>query len=97
MALSYEESSNLMNDFAFRGRIKVAALKFADYIFGEANNVQGHNSRESWARRTFQQPDQVAMELHPPVVMDPSVQQDGANINDIALQSAVEGVVNKLV
>jgi hypothetical protein len=95
--MTYEESAALMNDFAFRGRIKVAALKFADYIMNESNSVQGHNSRENWARRTFQQPEQVATELHPPVVMDPSVQADGAAVNDAALQSAVEGVVNKLV
>jgi hypothetical protein len=95
--MTYEESSALMNDFAFRGRIKVAALKYADYIFNEANSVQGHNSRENWARRTFQQPEQVATELHPPVVMDANVQSAGAAIDDAALQTAVESVVNKIV
>jgi hypothetical protein len=95
--MTYEESSALMNDFQFRGRIKVAALKYADYIMNEANNVQGHNSRENWARRTWQMPEQVATELHPPVVMDANVQSAGAAIDDAALQTAVESVVNKIV
>ena len=47
--MTYEESSVLMNDATFRGRVKVAALKFAAYLFAESNAVQGHNSRENWA------------------------------------------------
>lgn len=95
--MTYQESADLMNDFQFRGRIKVAALKFADSILGEATTVPAHNSREKWANRCFQQPEQVSMELHPPVVMDPAVQQDGAAVTDAALQGAVEAVVGKIV
>lgn len=97
MALTYEESAALMNDFAFRGRVKVAALKYADSILIEATTVPAHNTRERWAMQTFQQPDLAAQNLQPPVVMDPAVQQDGSGITDAALQAAVEGVVNKIL
>jgi hypothetical protein len=95
--MTYEESSALINDMAFRGRVKVAILKYADYIFNEASNVIAHNSRYKWAVQTFQQPDMQAMLIQPPVVMDAAVQTAGAAIADPALQTAVEGVVNKMI
>jgi hypothetical protein len=97
MALTYEESNNLMNDFNFRGRIKVAALKFADYILNEADSVPAHRTREKWASDTFRNPEQAAMSLHPPVVMDGAIQTSGAGATDGEVQAAVEGVVNKLI
>lgn len=95
--MTYEESSTLMTDMAFRGRVKVACLKFADSIFNEASNVAGHSSRLRWASRTFQTPDQVAMETQPPTVMDGAVQSAGAAISDEDLQRSVEAVVNKIL
>jgi len=97
MALTYTDSNALMNDFDFRGRIKVAALHYADYIMNEATNTPGHTSRLRWASATFQSPDQAAQSLHSPVVMDPAVQADGAAIIDTNLQSAVENTINKLI
>lgn len=95
--MTYEESSALMSDNAFRGRVKVAALKYADSIMNEANTVPAHNTRLRWAVNTDQQPDVVAMQLQPPVVMDPAVQAAGADITDEALQGSVETIVNKLL
>jgi hypothetical protein len=95
--MTYEESSALMNDLTFRGRVKVAILKYADYIFNEASNVIAHNSRYKWAITTFQQPDMQALLIQPPVVMDSAVQTAGAAVTDTALQTAVEGVVNKMI
>jgi len=97
MALSYDESAALMNDMTFRGRIKVACLKFADYILGEAANVPAHNTRTKWAQQTMTMPDGAAGQVAPAVVMDPAVQQDGSAITDSALQSAVENTVNKMI
>jgi hypothetical protein len=97
MALSYTQSSDLMKDAIFMGRVKVACLKYADYILNEAPSVAGHSSRYRWAQNTFAMPDGAASQVTPPVVMDPAVQQDGAAITDAALQSAVEGVVNKTI
>lgn len=94
--MTYEESSALMLDIPFRGRIKVGAVKYADYIFNEASNTQGHASRYRWAQTAMQQPDQTAAMLQPPVVMDSAVQSAGPEISDAALQAAIEGVVNKL-
>ena len=95
--LSYEESQALMSDITFRGRVKVACLKYASYIMDEAGTVPAHNTRMKWAAKTFQMPDSVAGEVQPPTVMDAAVQEKGAAITDLALQSAVEGVVNKIM
>lgn len=95
--LTNEESSALMTDITFRGRVKVSALKYADSIMIEAITVPAHNTRIRWATNTFQQPDMVAGQLQPPVVIDPSVQAVGADITDAALQVTVETVVNKML
>jgi hypothetical protein len=86
-----------MSDVIFRGRVKAACLKFADYIFNEAITVPAHNTRLRWARETFDNPEQIAFKIQPPTVMDAAVQTAGAAITDAALQSAVEGVVNKML
>jgi len=95
--MTYEESSVLMTDPTFRGRIKVASLKYADSIMIESPTVSAHNTRLKWAQQTFQQPDQVAATLQNPVVIDPAVQADGAAISDQALQVTVETTVNKMI
>lgn len=95
--MTYEESAALMQDIAFRGRVKVACLKYADSIMIEASNVPAHNARYKWAQNAFMQPDLVAMQVQPPTVMDPGVQSAGAAVTDAALQGAVETVVNKMI
>ncbi len=97
MALTYEESAALMTDQAFRGRVKVSALKYADSIMGEAETTPAHNTRTKWAQQCFQQPDMTAANLQPPVVMDSAVQLAGAEITDAGLQGSVEAVVNKMM
>ena len=95
--MTYTESAALMNDPAFRGRIKVACLKYASSINIEANTVPAHNTRLRWAQQCFQQPDMVSQQIQPPTVMDPAVQLAGADITDPALQGAVEGTVNNML
>jgi hypothetical protein len=95
--MTYTESAALMTDLEFRGRIKVSCLKYADSIMNEANTVPAHNMRLRWAQTTFQQPDMVAGQVQPPVVMDSAVQTAGAEITDDALQGSVEAVVNKMM
>ena len=96
-ALTYDDSQKLMNDFEFRGRIKVAALHFAAYVLSEATNTPAHNTRYKWAQNTYQQPDMVAQSLHPAVVMEDLVQQNGGAISDVDLQTATESVINKVI
>ena len=96
MALTQLESSALMNNFEFRGRIKVCVLKYARFILDEAATVPAHNTREKWAREAGQNPDQVSQQLHPLVVMDPAVQDTGDAIDDAGLQGAVENTINSL-
>jgi hypothetical protein len=95
--MTYEESAALMQDMTFQGRVKVSVLKYADSIMIEASSVPAHNTRERWALQAMQNPQMVAMQIQPPTVMDPAVQQDGAAVTDAGLQAAVEGVVNKLL
>lgn len=95
--MTYEESAALMTDAQFRGRIKVAVLKYADSIFDEAGDTPAHNTRSRWAAQASQQPDQTAGQLQGPVVMDAAVQSAGSAIDDNALQGSVEAVVNKLL
>lgn len=95
--MTYIESAALMTDPEFRGRIKVACLKYADSIIGEPTGTAAHNTRIKWAQNCFMSPDMTAAQTQPPTVMDPEVQADGAAITDIALQGAVETVVNKMM
>lgn len=95
--MTYEESAALMQDIVFRNRIKVACLKFADYIMAEPQTTPGHNTRTRWAGETFRSPDLAAQTAQPPTVMDAAVQAAGAAITDAALQSSVEATVNKMM
>jgi hypothetical protein len=97
MALTYEESADLMKDPVFVNRIKVACLHYADYILGEAISVPAHNTRLRWAQTVTTNPDSVAQQIAPPVVMDAKVQEQGSAITDTDLQSSVETTVNKLL
>jgi hypothetical protein len=94
--MTYDESAALMIDPTFRSRVKVACLKFADFIDGEDASTPGHNARLRWAVNCFQSPDQTAAQIQPPTVMDAQVQTDGAAITDTALQTAVETTVEKM-
>ena len=97
MALSYEQSADLMKDGVFIGRVKVGCLTYARYITDEASSTPGHSSRLRWANNTLLNPDGAAQQAVPTVVMDSAVQADGAAVTDQALQGAVENAVNKLL
>lgn len=95
--MTYTESAALMTDADFRGRVKVACLKYADSIIGEPTDTPAHNTRLRWASQCEQAPEMVAMQVQPPTVMDAAVQAAGAEISDAALQGSVEAVVNKIL
>lgn len=96
MAITYQQSADLMKDPIFVGRVKVAVLKFATSITDEATTTPAHSARLRWAQQAILNADQMAFTVTPPTVLDPAVQQDGAAITDAALQSAVENTVNKM-
>jgi len=97
MALTYDESAQLMKDATFIGRVKVACLKFAESILNEATNVTAHNARVRWAQECYRNPDYQANQITPPTVMDPNVQGTGSAVTDPVLQGAVEAVINQIV
>ena len=92
-----KQSADLMNDFEFRGRIKVNVLKYAKYIHGESPSTDGHSPRYRWAQAAYQNPEQVTLQVHPPLVMDDQVQVDGADIEDSNLYMAVQRTVNQFM
>lgn len=95
MAMTYDESFALMTDSAFRGRVQVACLRFADSIQNEEPIVPAHNARLRWANTCFLQPAGTAIQIQPPTVMDPTIQDAGATATDDQVQAAVETTVNK--
>jgi hypothetical protein len=97
MALTYDQSAALMQDMAFRGRVKVACLKYADSIMNEPTTTPAHNTRLRWATQCEQNPDGTAGMIQPPTVMDAAVQDAGSAITDTLLQGSVETVINKLM
>jgi hypothetical protein len=97
MAITYDQSASLMNDMTFRGRVKVACLKFANFIIDEATTVAAHNTRYKWAQNTLVDSDAVAGKVVPNVVMDPAVQSAGSAITDAALQTATETAIQDLL
>ena len=86
-----------MHDPVFVGRIKVACLNFAAYIYNEAPATPGHTSRLRWSSNTMAGPEGAANAVAPMVTMDPNVQAQGADISDPDLQTAVENAVNKII
>lgn len=97
MTLDYTASAELMKDNAFIDRVKVACLRYADFILNEQPNTPAHSTRIRWAQSTTENPDHAAQTLTPPVVMDAQVQADGASITDSALQTTVETTINRLM
>jgi hypothetical protein len=83
-----------MIDPQFRGRIKVACMRFAMGILTQGGST---NLLQRWAAQTYQQPDQQAQAAQPAVVMEPAVQGQGSSLNDSDLQFSVETAVQKLV
>ena len=97
MALDYAQTAALMADMAFRDRVKIACLHYAQYINGEDPGATAHNTRYRWAQATFTNPDNAVAQVMPALVMEGQVQADGAAISDANLQTAVEVTVNKLI
>ena len=91
--LDYSTSSELMNDGTFRGRIKVALVKFATSIQNEPTATPAHNSRFKWAQTALVNVDYQVNQFTPPVVLDPAIQSAGDTISDSGLQGAVETAV----
>jgi hypothetical protein len=97
MALTYEQTFELMRDQAFRGRVTVACAKFASYIADEAPSVPAHPTRYKWSMATLVNPESATVQVIPTVVWDAAVQADGDAVTDVALQTAVETAVSKLI
>lgn len=87
--LSQTELANLINDSTFRGRVKVAALQYAQYLQMQPNLSA---SKANWIQRVMMQPDMVAQTLTPGVVISPNVSSIGAAVSDPDLLAATQSV-----
>jgi len=97
MALTYEETFALTKDAAFRGRVSVACVHYADFIIGEPTTTPAHTTRSKWAQTTLLSPEVAVNQTIATVCNDGAVQDAGAAITDDALQGAVETSINKLL
>lgn len=96
MAMTQEESAALMNDPVFRGRVKVCALNYAQYLTLQAATASS-NAKMKWMQATIAGPDQMAATLTPPVVLNPNVQIAGAEVTDADLMAAVQAVADMIM
>lgn len=95
MAMTYEESAALMRDNTFQGRVKVAAITYAQYLSLQPANS---GSKARWIQNTMSAPDMAAQQLTPGTVMNPNVQQaGGATVTDVDLQAAVQAVADVMM
>ena len=106
MALDYKQSAELRSNVVFMGRIGTAALKWASYVLGGQIDASSTLARRqlAYAQDVYANPIIKAQQLQPGVVQDDKVQSAGidqttgdSTINDADLQSAVEGVIGKVV
>jgi hypothetical protein len=95
--LTYDQSAQLMSDATFRGRVKTACLSYATQINEEPSTTPTHNARLRWAVTCYQNPDIVSQGIVNPTVLDPAVQTAGSAIGDLALQGAVQAVIDKIM
>jgi hypothetical protein len=91
MALTLSDSAALINDPTFRGRVKVAAVNYAQYLQLQPSLSA---SKSRWIQNTMTQPDQAAQQLTPGVVLNPSVQNAGAAVTDADLKAATQVVAD---
>lgn len=88
MAMSQTDTANLINDPIFRGRVKVAALQYAQYLQLQPSL---NASKANWIQRTMTQPDQIAQTLVAAVVISPNVQNaGGSSVSDPDLLAATQ-------
>lgn len=95
--LTFEESASLINDAAFRGRVKVACLSYAGSILAAPPSGPASNSRFRWAQSCYQNPDITAAQVTPPTVMNVNVQIHGGGIDDQSLLASVQYVVEQML
>jgi len=104
MPLTYDQAGALQSNIPFGLRVKVALVKFANYIANEEPSVAQHAARWRWASNTLQNLDGVLRQVQPNVVMQPAIlagdidATDGdSTVDDATLQTAVETVANQFI
>ena len=94
LTLSLDQEAQLMKDLTFLGRVKAAAITYAQYLTLQPSNSA---SRANWIQATMNQPDMMAQKLVSAVVVNPNVQMAGSAISDPELQAAVQVCADALM
>jgi len=92
--MTLDQSNTLSNDMGFRGKVKMAIVSYAQSLSIQAN-LSGAQTR--WIQTAMMQPDQMAQQIHPNVVLDPAIQTSGAAATDAEIQGAVQAVANRMM
>jgi hypothetical protein len=95
--MTYDESALLMTNLEFRGRVKVSALKYAGSIMIRPTSTAAHNTRIRWAQIVTSNRTWSPTSCNRPSSWTRPFKADSADITDVALQTAVEGVVNQMM
>lgn len=101
--LTYDQRNTLMGNASFIGRVKVAALVYAQNLLTQTNPL-ATGAETRWAGQVMQQPVIWGNQLANPTVMDPNILAAGIDPNtgdsladDNTLQGAVEAVANRMM
>lgn len=103
MALTYTESNTLGTNTAFVGRVKVAAINYAQSIRIQTSPIPSWSAL-TWAQQVQTQPNIYATQLAPLTVEDPAIQSAGidpttgdSTATDAAVQAAVQAVADRMI
>lgn len=103
MALTYNQSDTLGTNAAFVGRVKVAAINYAQSIRIQTSPLPTW-SQLQWSQNVQTQPDIYARQLAPATVEDPAIQGAGidattgdSTATDAQVQAAVQAVANRMI
>lgn len=92
MAISYEVLASRTG--IMQGRIKIAVMKYAVYIYNEAGNTANHTNRLNWANDALNSPDSMSGRCLAFVLGNQDFIDADVGLSDSALQGIVEGVIN---
>jgi hypothetical protein len=95
---TYTEIITLSKDAGFLGRLEVAVVKYAEFIVGEAANVDYHAVRIGWANTVFESgAASFVSRIALPVANDSVIQDNIDDYTDAQLQAAAEVRINRIM
>lgn len=95
---TYAQIITLSKDADFLGRLEVCVVKYAEFILGEAANVENHVVRFRWADSVVTSgATSFVSRIALPVANDTVIQDNLDDYTDAQLQSAAEVRINRIM